>query len=380
MANNDATDDKLKFEDISFDDMIDGGLQTTEVSEEPVTENVEETPAVEEQPSTTETVEAENELDADAENIKEEVKEEVKEETEEKVEEEVSTEEEVEDLTVVNEVLTKLGYKPEELGKEYEDSTEGLIEMTKDIGTQVAKDQLDSLMEKFPDVGRHLEYVLSGGTSENFMQAHDPRQDYGKVAISEKDIHTQKMLVGNYFKMKGHDDTFIKEMLEDYEDGGKLHSKAQLAQKALTEAQREQRNTMMLDQRKQQEGQQQQQQEFWKGVHTTIQDSREFAGITVPEREKNKFFDYLARPVNKEGMTKRDEDHMNASLDTKLAIDYLMYKGFKLDEIIKSKVGTSKAKDLKSRLTKYTEQVKNAKRPKRRSTGFDIEDLDLSVI
>ena len=252
--------------------------------------------------------------------------------------------------------------------------------MTKDIGTQVAKDQLDSLMEKFPDVGRHLEYVLSGGTSENFMQAHDPRQDYGKVAISEKDIHTQKMLVGNYFKMKGHDDTFIKEMLEDYEDGGKLHSKAQLAQKALTEAQREQRNTMMLDQRKQQEGQQQQQQEFWKGVHTTIQDSREFAGITVPEREKNKFFDYLARPVNKEGMTKRDEDHMNASLDTKLAIDYLMYKGFKLDEIIKSKVGTSKAKDLKSRLTKYTEQVKNAKRPKRRSTGFDIEDLDLSVI
>ena len=378
----DATnDDKLNFDDISFDDMVGEGLQATteEVSEEPVAEKpVEE--SVPEAP-TSEAVTAESELDTDATNIKEEEEE----EREEEVQEEDSGDEpvdseETEDLTVVTEVLTKLGYKPEELGKDYEDSTEGLVQMTKDIGTQVAKDQLDALMEQFPSVKNHLEYVLSGGTSENFMQAHDPRQDYGKINVNEKDIHTQKMLVGNYFKMKGHDDTFIKEMLEDYEDGGKLHGKAQLAQKALTNAQREQRNVMMQDQRKQQQEQQKQQQEFWKGVHGTIQDSREFAGITVPEREKNKFFDYLARPVNKDGMTKRDVDHMNASLDTKLAIDYLMYKGFKLNEIIKSKMGTTKAKDLKSRLTKYTETVKNAKRPRRRNTGFDIEDLDLSVI
>ena len=378
----DATDDKLNFDDISFDDMIDGGLQTTEVSEEPVTEKpVEETAPIDEKPIEEPVSEpTSNELDSDA-DTKEEIstKEEIVDEIPEtKTEvEKPKVEEPVDEGTVIDEVLTQLGYKPE---KEYADTSEGLVQMTKDVGTQMANEHMQRLMNEFPLVKQHLEYVMSGGDSQNFMTNFDPRQDYENLKVDEKDTAMQKMLVGNYFKMKGHDDAFIKDMLEDYEDAGKLQGKSDLAHKALINAQKHQRDQMIATQKQKAQKELNERKKFWDDVYDTVQGANEFHGIIVPEREKKKFFKYISAPINKDGMTQRDVDHVKSDIQTKLAIDYLMYKGFKLNDIIRNKVATSKAKDLRSRINKHQEKVKSAKRVARRNTGFDIEDLDLTVI
>ena len=376
MTNNDATDDKLNFEDISFDDMIDGGIQTTEVSEEAVAEKPVEEVQEEVQE---EAKEATNELDADAEQIQEEptAETEYKELGDKKEEAPITEEQQEISNTVVSEVLGKLGYEVE---TDYPDTEEGLVEMTKDIGAQIAQDHMKQLMEEFPMVRQHLEYVMAGGESKSFMSAFDPQQDYANVKINETNAPLQKMLVSNYFKMKGHDDSFIKELIEDYEDGGKLQSKAEQAQKALVNAQRSQQQNMLKRQQQVAQKTQIEQRKFWNNVYDTIEQSREFSGIVVPEKDKKSFFKYLSAPIDKQGSTKRDVDHAQSSLETKLAIDYLMFKGFKLDDIIKSKMGTEKAKDLRSRIARQQERTKSAKRPTRRNTGFDIEDLDLSVI
>ena len=52
------------------------------------------------------------------------------------------------------------------------------------IGRQIAEDQLDNLFENFPLVKDHLEYVLNGGQSQDFMQAYDPNLDYHRINIS----------------------------------------------------------------------------------------------------------------------------------------------------------------------------------------------------
>jgi len=370
----DATD-KLNFEDISFDDMINEGLETAEVSEEVVTEK----PA-EETPTATETVEeVKNELDEDAKAL-DTVETKIETEPEEKVEEKVEEDpiEEQLDDSVVGEVLKSLGY---DIGdKTYDDTSEGIVELTKDVGTKIAQDHMKELMEAFPLVKNHLEYVMSGGDSEQFMATYDPKQDYALLNIGETDTHMQKMLIANYFKFKGHDDAFIKEMVEDYEDGGKLFNKSQIAQKTLVNAQKEQRAHKLNEQKQMAAKQREDTKHFWNDVYSTIDKSKEFSGIRVPQNEKKKFFNYLSNPVTKDGFTQRDKDHNDASLEVKLAIDYLMFKGFKLDDIIKNKVGTAKAKDLKSRLKQSEKRVKSAKGAARRNTGFDIEDLDLSVI
>ena len=248
-------DKKINVDDITFDDILGDGINDTveTIEEEPQEEVI----ANEEDNATDEKVLAEATLDDDAEAKIEEEEEEVKpkrkkttskteNESDETIEE--KAENELDD-TVVSQVLSKLGY---EVDDAYEDTTEGLVNLTKDVGAQIAEEQLDQLFQKYPLIKNHLDYVLNGGDSQNFMTMYDPRSDYSKVNVGKDDVQLQKYVLGEYFKTKGHDKDFIEDLLEDYEDNGKLHNKATQAKKALVEAQQRQRAAALEQQKKQQ--------------------------------------------------------------------------------------------------------------------------------
>ncbi len=353
--------EKIQLDDITFDDVIAGdGVDTVSIDDT-----------------------AEVETEETAEETTEEVVDEV-EETEEEIEEEDTEEDDDDDDvepseksdTVVGEILSALGYEVE---GDYPDTAEGLTEMTKDIASQMADDRLDEVLEAFPLVKDHLQYVLAGGQSQDFMQAHDPNLDYNAFTLTEDDTRSQKAILSDYFRVKGHDNDFINEMLEDYEDSGKLHNKAEAARQALGKAQ-EQQNAQLVEQQNQMRYQQMQEQEtFWNGVADTIKDSKEFAGLQVTEREKSKFFNYLSQPVSRDGRTQRDLDHAEADMEVKLAIDYLMFKGFNLDTIIDKKAKTKQTKSLRDKIAKNEATVKSARKASRSKKSFDIDDLDLSI-
>ena len=351
--------EKIQLDDITFDDVIAGDGASTVALDE-IESPVEEVQEEVETPT--------NEL--------EDIQEEEQEEQEEVEEEEVDSEESDGESTVVSEVLTKLGY---ELDGEYADTSEGLADMTKDVASKMADDRIDEVLEAFPLVKKHLDYVLSGGQSENFMQAHDPNLDYNQIELAQDDIRSQKAILSDYFKQKGHDKDFIQEMLGDYEDSGKLHSKADQARQALGKVQAQQKEQMLSDQKGMVQKQQAEQQEFWNDVSNTIQESKEFKGLQVPEKEKSKFFNYLSKPVSNEGYTQRDVDHSEADMEVKLAIDYLMYKGFNLQDIIKTKAKTQATKSLRQKISKNEETVKSARKKSRVSKNIDLDNLDLSL-
>ena len=66
-------------------------------------------------------------------------------------------------------------------------------------------------------------------------------------------------------------------------------------------------------------------------------------------------------------------------METKLAIDYLMFKGFNLDKIIETKARTKSAKSLRQKITNNTTNVKSAKRSSRSQKNVSFDDLDLSI-
>ena len=365
--------EKIQLDDITFDDVIAGdGVDTIAIDEieKPVEEEVKEEVKEEVEKPTDELDNIEDEVEE-----KEEEKEKEDSKVDDDVEDDVEDSKEVSD-TVVGEVLEKLGYEVEQ---DYEDTADGLANMTKDIASQIADDRIDEVLEAFPLVKNHLQYVLSGGQSEDFMQAYDPNLDYNKIELAEDDVRSQKAVLSDYFTTKGHDSEFIKEMLEDYSDSGKLHTKAEAAKNALGKVQAQQKEHLVAKQRTSMEEQHRQQQEFWTGISETIQNSSEFSGLQVPEREKSKFFNWLSTPVSKEGYTQRDLDHTEASMETKLAIDYLMYKGFNLEQIINSKAKTKATKSLRDKISKNEETVKSARRKSRVSKSIDLDSLDLSI-
>ena len=361
--------EKIALDDIMFDDILDGGVAT-----EPVDAGLEIADDLVEEPEVEEEV-----IDDLSDDLGDDQGDE---DSDDEVEDKPLKEKTVEDSdgesnTVVGDILEKLGYDTE---NEYDDTTEGLLQLTQDVGSQMAEDQLDQLFEKFPLVKNHLQYVLSGGDSQQFMKAYDPNNDYSKMDVSEGDIGSQRAVLSDYFKAKGHDSEFIEEILEDYQDSGKLFTKATRAKDALAQSQTKEREQLLEGQKSQQAETSKKQKEFWNGVYDTIENSNEFAGLTVPKREKSKFFGYISNPVNSNGQTQRDIDHGSAEMEVKLAIDYLMFKGFKLDDIIKTKAKTSNAKSLRDKISKNEEKIRSAKKTTRRSRGgsVDLDNLDLN--
>jgi len=370
--------EELNFEDITFDEVVGDGLEIAE-SEKTETTNEASTEKVE-QPESEITTDS-NELDADISSKKEDVPEtetvkktEPKETPEEGSEENLDTEGEDSD-TVVGEVKDILGM---ETDNEFADTPKGIAELTQELGSQIAEEHLDNLMDTFPVIKQHLEYVLAGGDSKEFMAAHDPRNSYNDIELSENDTVMQKRVLANYFNAKGHDNNFINEMLQDYEDAGKLYDKSKVAKEQLSGMQQHYQQQMMKEQEAKAATTRQELEQYWDGIYTKIQDSDEISGVALPTREKKKFFDYISSAVSKEGYTQRDLDYMQASPDIKLAMDFLMYKGFDIESLVNTKAKTKNAKSLKARIKKNEEKVKSARKAPKRKSDFDVEDLDLT--
>lgn len=375
--------EKLNLDDISFDDFIDGGVATAgeeavaselaiEETKEEITSELDDDAAIKESGEDVEDIESDKEV--------EEVEEEEVEETsndsaaDDGVEATKSEADGIED-TVISEVLGNLGY---ELEGDYADTVEGLTQMTQDVAQTMAEDQLDNLFEQFPEIQKHLEYVMNGGDSKQYYSMGTRMNSISGAQVTEDNVMMQRAVLTEYFRVKGHDDEFISELLTDYEVGDKLYGKAVKAKEALVKYEQSQQAQTLEQQKAAQAQQRQEAQSFWSEVNDTIQESREFSGIVVQQRDKKKFFDYVSQPVDKQGNTQRDLDHEGADMDVRLAIDYLMFKGFKLEDMIKAKAKTETAKTLRKQIRSSAKSVKGAK-GKGKSGSFDVDNLDLSL-
>jgi hypothetical protein len=374
---------KLNIADITFDDFIGDGLNTLNEKEEPTKDELENEEESEEESDDSES-ESEPESKSsrkrtDEDDDDDEELQSKKYAREDQEDDDESDEEDSEEAGSVAESIAKaLGY---DIENNYADTEEGLVEFTKDIAQNIAEDQLNELFQQFPLVQKHLDFVLAGGDSEKFFQAYNPNLDYSQYEIDQNDARTQKAFVSEYFKTKGHDEEFIKDMLEDYEDSGKLYDKAIVAQKQLATIQSKEREQIVEQQKREIQEQEKQQQEFWENVAATIDQGKEFAGIRIPEKEKAKFFDYISAPVDKSGRTRRDMDYANSELDVKLAIDYLMYKGMNLQDIITTKAKTESVKSLRDKIQRNEERVKNyGKIEKGKAKKFDPDQLDMKKL
>jgi hypothetical protein len=363
---------KLNIADITFDDFIGDGLTIAEDSKE-TSENLDKEEIQDELENEDDSDDTSNDNDSDDSDNDKNDKEYQNEDSED-ADEDTAAEG---DYSIAESIAKALGY---DIENNYEDTEEGLVEFTKDIAQNIAEDQINELFQQFPLVQKHLDFVMAGGDSEKFFQAYNPNLDYSQYEIDKGDIRTQKAFVSEYFKTKGHDEEFIKDMLEDYEDSGKLYDKAAIAQKQLANVQREEREKLVQEQKQIQAQTAQQQQDFWENVANVIDEGKEFAGIRIPEKEKAKFFDYISAPINKNGATKRDEDYANAELEVKLAVDYLMFKGFKLNDIISTKAKTESARNLKEKLLNQQERVKNYGKVDKKITKFDPDKLDMKKL
>jgi len=265
-----------------------------------------------------------------------------------------------EEDSIIAELQTKLGY---ELEGEFSEDIDGLLEFTKATAEKMAQEQMQGVFGAFPDVQEYLNFRANGGDPKNYFQTAAPEKDYAAISIEEGDVMTQKRVVGDLLRAQGFDETEVSETLEDYEDAGILERHAK---KALTRLQAEQATKkQQLIQQQQIEAQkaQEENERMWTEINGLVNQGS-LKGITIPEREKKRFFNWMATPIDKQGNSQRAVDRAKLDQETLLALEYIVYKGLDLNKLVSNNTTTSKAKSLRSKLAKgnsTTSRMKSSK-------------------
>ena len=336
--------EKLDLSKVSVNDIFNDNGPTPEPQVEETTEAVEETqdePQEEEQP----------------------VEEPQEEQAEDQVEEPVSKEqsaEATEEESIINELQAKLGY---ELDGEFDESIDGLLDFTKATADKMAQEQMQNVFSAFPDVQEYLNYRANGGDPKQYFQTAAPERDFSAMEVSEGDVVTQKQIVGAYLEGQGFDQSEIKETLEDYEDAGILERHAKKALTRLQTKQAQDKKTLIERQQQEAQTQAQENERMWTEINGLVQQGS-LKGLTVPERDKKRFFDWMASPIDQQGNSQRSVDRANLDQETLLALEYIVYKGFDLSKLVANNNTTQKARSLRSKLSKGTSsnsRMKNSK-------------------
>jgi len=337
--------EKLDLSKVSVNDIFNDNGPTPEPQVEETTEAVEETqdePQEEEQP------------------VEEPQEEQAEDQVEEPVSKEQSAEATEEEESIINELQAKLGY---ELDGEFDESIDGLLDFTKATADKIAQEQMQNVFSAFPDVQEYLNYRANGGDPKQYFQTAAPERDFSAMEVSEGDVVTQKQIVGAYLEGQGFDQSEIKETLEDYEDAGILERHAKKALTRLQTKQAQDKKSLIERQQQEAQAQAQENEKMWTEINGLVQQGS-LKGLTVPERDKKRFFDWMASPIDQQGNSQRSVDRANLDQETLLALEYIVYKGFDLSKLVANNNTTQKARSLRSKLSKGTSsnsRMKNSK-------------------
>ena len=271
--------------------------------------------------------------------------------------------------TLVGEIQKNLGF---EFDQEFEDTEEGLQQLVEASSQKLAQQEMERTFEQFPEVKELYEYRRLGGDPDKFMETKFPEVDFQEVEFQEEDSSQHEMLVRRELSERGYNQDEIEAELEDYKNGGILRNKAERALSALKTKQKQDKEQLLEEQREQFKEQQEQVAEYWNGVKKKIKKNSSFNGIRIPSKDKKDFFDYISKPVQ-QGRSQRDLDMMEMEEEERLALDYLIYKGLDVADLVDKKAKDKKAKTLKERINRKKMREKQRKSSSQQPDGADVE-------
>lgn len=280
-----------------------------------------------------------------------------------------------EEESIISELQSKLGY---ELDQEFDESIEGLTEFTKATAEKMAQEQMQNVFSAFPDVQEYLNYRANGGDPRKYFQTATPERDFASMEIKEGDVVVQKQVVGAFLESQGFDRSEIQETLEDYEDAGILERHARKALTRMQDKQAKDKQALLQQQQAQAQQAAQENERMWTEINGLVQEGN-LRGLTVPERDKKRFFDWMATPIDAQGNSQRAIDRAKLDQETLLALEYIVYKGFDLSKLVANNNTTQKARSLRSKLSKGTSSTSRMKSSKPGYTKAqklpDLKDL-----
>ena len=240
----------------------------------------------------------------------------------------------------------KLGYEVE---GEFAEDYDGLANYTTAVAEQIANERMQKIFAQYPDVGEYFNYRSNNGDPIKYFEAQQAELDYNGLQIDDN-VAVQKRVVIDGMKQAGFSGEDISEMVDDLEDSGLLKKQSERYLTRLQATQSTRKEQLLAQQAEQAQTQKAEAEAYWSSVQETISTGN-LKGLSIPQRTRGKFYDWMTNPINEQGATQRDLDRQNIDQETALAVEYLLYQGFDLRKLATSAAATQKVSNLKSKLS-----------------------------
>jgi hypothetical protein len=290
----------------------------------------------------------------------------------EKINKEETSEEVPEFLGLIESLADVLAIDDE---KEYEPNTEGLKVLIKDTAEKAGREALNNFKTNLGEREKFFMEVLEkGGTIEDALSFAE-QVDYSTVALTDNkgsDIERNQLnLVADWMKIQGFDQEDIDEKLEDLKTTNLLHKEAKLSQKKLIQWQESEYEKFNKEKEEKLEKEKAEQIKADAEFKDKVLKTTEIAGFKISSKDAQELYDYITKPVSKDGKTKFAKED---SEEGRLLYAYFRMKGFDKEKLSKE-ITTKNTIKLKQVLSNY--QDTNTRTRTSQEMRRNVESLNI---
>lgn len=232
--------------------------------------------------------------------------------------------------------------------KQYADTEEGILEFANDLATMKLQETWKKTIEQNPLVVELYNHLAKGGKEEDFYQAR--LASWSKVNLKDADENRKMDIIVQDLKLAGMEEKEAKETAQLYRDSNKLDQYAEAAVKRRQKAEADAEVKRKADEETARRKEEENIVNYWKSVEDAVVKKGSLGKITIPEIERQPFFEYLSKPVNEHGLSQASIDFNSLSVEDRYQLMYQMYKKFDFSKLLINQANTQKARTLKSRL------------------------------
>lgn len=261
-------------------------------------------------------------------------------------------------------------------GYEIDDTEEGLIELVNDAVALQNRNSVADFLDSSPVLKSFYQHLVLGKSPETF---NDTNVDYRGINILGLNKESKLSYIKEMFKQQGNEnpDAFM-ELLSSSTDEA-LNKNVASAILYLDKQQTESNEAREVQIKEQRQAQAQADQAYWADIKNVVTKGK-LNEVTIPLLERDKFYQYLASPVN-EGKSQDMIDSANDSKEFDVMVSYLRYKKYDISKLAANISRESKVSTLKSRFEKHNRMKATSGVPRNVSSkggsgaGISLDDI-----
>lgn len=253
-----------------------------------------------------------------------------------------------EESTVVNKLRADSGYEfKDENGnvKIYSDDEKGIEEFTNDVVEEKFESFKSNFFNQHPELTEVAKHLISGGTLDTFVQ----EVDYSTIDISKLDEEGKIKYIKQSYISNGVPSDQAEELIELFKDSNRLDKEIQKAIPNLIKHQETIKEERDANYQQKIEEQNRQIIQHWNNVEEVV-NKGVLKDITIPEKDKEGFFEYISNAVDANGNSQNSLDAAKEPLEQQLMVQYLRYKGYDLTKLVNTKANNDKVLSLRERI------------------------------